>query len=170
MGLLDLLLRRQPDPTANWPPCTGDLPAVAVEPFALGPLRFGEHVELARPFGRPEKVRRSKQGGVYWLYYRRWGVELEFEDHKFAEIVFLIGDECWAGDKGAPRCQPQLDNGLQLTPATTIDDILTRFGPPRERDDDEDGETVLFYQTGQTHLDFEFNTGRLAAWHAFLDA
>jgi hypothetical protein len=170
MGLLDRLLGRQPDPTLDWPESVGDLPTVSVKPFKLGSLRLGDSVDVARFLGRPDKVRRSKVAGAYALLYVRWGLELEFEDHRLADALFLIGDT-WLAEEGTPRCEPRLDDGLRLTAVTTADRVVQRFGEATRRDEDDDGEVTLSYENGEEFMDFEFDeAGRLASWCIFVDA
>jgi hypothetical protein len=167
VSILDWILRRQPDPTRDWPPNAGELPVVRTEPFSLGGLRLGDNVEAARPLGRPERTRRAKIAMA--LVYERWGLQLEFEENRLVEAIFVIG-ETWQSDiKGSP-CRPRLADGLQLSPDTRIDRVIERFGEPARRRTDGDGETTLSYVRDGVYMGFEFDEmGRLESWNVGLD-
>jgi hypothetical protein len=168
VSILDWILGRQPDPTRDWPPNAGELPVVRLDPFSLGGLRLGDGVEAARPLGRPEQVYRSKRAGIFTLIYVRWGVEFTFAEHRLSDVTFVIG-ETWLSDiKGSP-CRPRLADGAQLSPETTVEQVIARFGDPKERSTNQDGETVLDYERDRVIMSFEFDEGRLVAWDASVD-
>jgi hypothetical protein len=168
VGFIDWMLRRQPDPTRNWPENAGELPVVRTEPFSLGGVRLGDVVEAARPLGRPEKVRRSKLAGAFGLIYVRWGVELEFEENRLVDVLFVIGETWLSTIKGSP-CRPRLADGTQLSPETTVEQVVARFGEPNERGTNQHNETVLDYEGDGVIMSFEFDKGRLEAWDVSVD-
>jgi hypothetical protein len=165
MGLIDFLLRRQPDPTKDWPEGPGTLPAVRLKPFALGSLRLDDRVESARFLGRPERCRRFKRVGSYQLNYNSLGLMLSFEDRRLWEVAFAIGDT-WLATEGMSRCRPRFEDGGELTDRSTIEEVKGRFGAPWEEEfDEEDNETTLRYAARKESMTFEFDgaTG-LTSW------
>jgi hypothetical protein len=77
------------DPTADWP-TAGQAPQLDLERLAVGPLRLGDPLSGARPFGRPQRLRGRANGGNQVLEYGRF--ELEFEDGRFVCVKFDIDD------------------------------------------------------------------------------
>jgi hypothetical protein len=169
VGLIDFLLRRQPDPTKDWPTGADSLPTVRLSPFGLGSLRMDDPVESARFLGRPEQCRRFKLVGSYQLNYFGLGMALSFEDHRLWEIVFAINDP-WA-EKGMSLCRLRLENGAVLSGETTLDEVKQRLGAPQEEEfDEEDGETILRYSAGKQSMEIEFNEQkRLMCWSIVWD-
>jgi hypothetical protein len=169
VGLIDFLLRRQPDPTKDWPEGPGTLPPVRLKPFALGALRLDDHVESARFLGRPEECRRFKLVGSYQLIYNSLGLTLSFEDHRLWEVVFAINDP-WA-EKGMAPCRLRLESGGVLSGETTLDEVKQHLGAPQEEEfDQEDGETIVRYSAGKQSTEIEFNEQkRLMCWSATWD-
>jgi hypothetical protein len=165
MGLLDFLLRRQPDPTKDWPDGTGSLPTVRLHPFAIGALRLDAPVDSARFLGQPERVKRYKVASCYRLIYEKLGMTLEFQGHQLTEVAFAIGDT-WLATEGMGRCKLRFEDGSELTDRSTIDDVKRRFGAPKEELFDEvESETELRYAEGKESMTFEFDREKkLTSW------
>jgi hypothetical protein len=170
VGLIDFLLRRQPDPTKDWPEGPGTLPPVRLKPFALGSLRLDDHVESARFLGRPDRVRRWKLAGSYQLAYEKQGLTLEFEAHRLCEVGFAINASWLVAERLGP-CKVRLEGGGVLSGETTLAEVKKRFGPPVEEDvDEDDGEILLRYKSGQQSMEVEFEDGRrLSYWSVVWD-
>ncbi len=162
MSWFDRLIGRQPDPTADWPQRPGAVPQARFWPFRLGTLRLGDHVDAARFLGRPEEVRRSKTAGAFGLLYTRFGVELEFEQHRLVELTCHVGDAWRASDDVRARAL-RLADGTRLHGETTLVELRARLGEPRRLDvDDDEGDTELHYEQGGETLEIALGpNGRL---------
>lgn len=169
MSLLDLLLFRPADPTAEWARTNHPLPPVRMWPFAIGPLGLGDPLSAAEFLGRPEKCERFRKSSYVRLIYARRGLVLEFSENELVEVLFHIGDGVFsAPTKDSVYCRPQLEGGGELSDATTIDEAKRLLGEPHETDvDEDDGEVVLKYVDGDVLQELEFNSqGKVGAWVA----
>lgn len=86
----------------------------------------------------------------------------------FVELVCYISPRSDLPiENGQGYCRPRLAEGVELTPATSIDDVREIFGPPKsEWDSPADKTLTLIYLWGRFHMEFEFETpaGRLLTW------
>ena len=154
------------DPTKDWPVATGPAPRVSLERKALetfgGRLTFGEPLESARALGRPERCKAGE--GYATLEYEKWGLTVEFEQGRFVQATFAIGDSIIgaSGEALGP-------DGLSLTGRTTKDEVLQRFGQPGKIQA-LDEETIFYYTEGPLTSEFQFDEdGLLFGWDVYLD-
>jgi hypothetical protein len=155
------------DPTKGWPAAaSGPTPTVSLERQALetfgGRLKFGDPLESARVLGRPDRCQADK--GFATLEYHHWALTLEFEEGKFVQATFAIGD----GNIG-PSGEARGPDGLGLSGRTTKDEVRQRFGEP-EKTQSFDDETIVYYSQGPLTSEFQFDEdGRLFAWDVYVD-
>lgn len=148
-----------PHPARSWEPADTPLPVIDLAQGAVGALRFGDPLEKARMFGRPDDV--TVTGEWVSLSYESRGFELEFYQDCFDELrVFIAAPE---GDPDRRSCVPTLSNGGQLTAAVTPEAIKAALGEPHYADEDE-GEANLLYENDQFVNEFDFENGTLWQW------
>jgi hypothetical protein len=78
------------NPTHDWPEAAGESPQVSFDRQALesfgSRLRFGDGLEAARLFGRPDTFESGEAS--FTLTYTRWALSLGFELGKFVHATF----------------------------------------------------------------------------------
>lgn len=148
-----------PHPAMSWEPAATPLPVIDLAQGAVGSLRFGDPLENARGFGRPDDV--SITGEWVSLSYASRGFELEFYQDRFDELRVIIAAP--AGDPDRRSCVPTLSNGGQLTPAVTPEAIKAALGEPQYTDED-DEEVNFIYENDQFVNEFDFENGSLWQW------
>jgi hypothetical protein len=178
MGFLSNVFRRDgrsksdSNPTHDWPEAAGECPQVSFDRQALesfgSRLRFGDGLEAARLFGRPDTFESGEAS--FTLTYKRWALSLGFEFGKFAHATYGIGESIRDRDiAGAPRAEPRGPDGLSLTARTTKSDLLGRFGQPGTVQDLE-GEIVLYYEYGPLISEFQLDEDeRLTGWDVYVN-
>jgi hypothetical protein len=160
------------NPTDNWPEAAGEPPQVSFDRQALesfgSRLRFGDGLEAARLFGRPDTF--ESDAASFTLTYQRWGLSLAFELGKFVQATYAIGESIRdRDDAGAARAEPRGPDGLSLTARTTKSELLRRFGQPAQVQD-LDGEVVLYYEYGPLMSEFQLDEeDRLTGWDVYLN-
>lgn len=161
------LTRDRSDPTREWPEQAARIPDFDWSSLSLGPLRFGDPVERAEAFGRPDTFRWT-QPGYCELFYARAGLLIAFDRGGFSYIAWLIGADAGRPERqGTHYATPSLDGELTLTPATTPDQIRARLGEPLSEDTDE-ATSVLIYAGEGIVLEFEFDpSGSLKRWNVY---
>jgi hypothetical protein len=163
MGFLDLLFRRKPDPTAEWPVVAGT-PAVSVPSRSVGFLRFGDPFEKARALGRPDAYT-EHAAGTATLDYRSRGFAVEYELGRFIELAYFIGPGGMTPSAPEPHyVRPTTPGGLLLTPGVSLSDIRTEYG-----DQGGDEPDLLTYEHEGLVQEFAFESGRLATWTLYLN-
>jgi hypothetical protein len=160
------------NPTRDWAESTGECPQVsfdrrAIESFGSR-LTFGDELEAARLFGRPDIFTRGDAS--FTLTYKRWGLTLGFELGKFAQATYRIGDSIRDGDEaGAPYAAPRGPDGLSLTSRTTKGELIERFGQPSTLQD-LDNEVILYYEQGPLMSEFQLDEeGCLTGWDVYVN-
>jgi hypothetical protein len=148
MNLLNRLLRRRIDPTANWGPSTGRIPDFDWVTMRFGPLQFGAPLEAAAFLGRPDHFRSTKDSYAQLIYTSK-GFQVDFDHGRLAYLAFLIGPEPWpTDDPPVSFSQPWLHgvgpDRIQLTQQTDQTTLKRLFGTPDSIDTDQD-ETILQY-------------------------
>jgi len=160
------------NPTDDWPEAAGECPQVSFEREALevfgSRLRFGDSLEAARLFGRPDTFESGE--AFFTLTYKRWALSLGFELGKFVHATYGIGESIRDRDNaGAPRAEPRGPDGLSLTARTTKSDLLQRFGEPNKLQD-LDSEVVLYYELGTLVSEFQLDDEeRLTGWDVYVN-
>lgn len=170
MGLFSKLFGRPPDPTADWPIVSDPLPAIQLEPFAIGRLRLGDPLDAARFLGRPDKCDLSKTPGMLTLDYASRGFELAFDEFRLSDAEFYLGyGTFFSPDPEEPLCSLCLADGTQLNAETTRQDIEQLLGKPtKSKVDPEDGDEDWSYHLRGLAMRFKFTReGRLAVWSLF---
>jgi hypothetical protein len=164
---LDFLWHRPADPTRDWSISDQPLPTIRLEPFSIGNFQFGDPIVSAEFLGRPERCRRFRTADNAMLLYGRRGMMIEFDEGKFAEVLFHIGDGTYSAPlPGAMFCRPRIEGRGELTNATKVDEFIRIVGEPQRIDSDEDdGEVILYYANPAVCMEAEFNPqGTLGAW------
>ncbi len=155
------------DPTQEWPHSTLPLPVVDLDNRRFGALRFGDPLEKARYFGKPDRFR-AIRNTYYELVYTRCGFQLDFDQGLLAYLAFFIGpDPSFPTSEKISFCQPSLLGGPILSGKTHQAELLKWLGAPQLQDSDPD-ETVLYYHQAGMTLEFELNPkGYLKRWNLF---
>ena len=162
----------QANPTDHWPDAAGECPQVSFDRQALesfgSRLRFGDGLEAARLFGRPDTFESGAASCT--LTYKRWALTLGFELGKFVQASYRIGESMRDGDDvGAACAEPRGPDGLSLTARTTKSELLGRFGQPANLQD-LDGEVVLYYEVGPLISEFQLDDeDRLTGWDVYVN-
>jgi len=159
------------DPTHDWPDATGECPQVSFDRQALesfgSRLRFGDGLEAARLFGRPDTF--ESRGASFTLTYERWALTLEFELGKFVHATYRIGESMRDDENVGPaHAEPRGPDGLSLTARTTKSELLGRFGQPGQLQDLAD-EIVLYYEHGPLMSEFQLEEDRLTGWDVYVN-
>src|SRR5262245_11299033 len=148
-------LKGSPDLTADWPQASGPTPAIDCARESIGGLRFGDDLELARKFGRPDRFRWT-QPDYCELLYAPAGFQIDFEARRLAYAAFFVGpDEHVPSVPAMSFSSLQVDSTL-VSRETSSKQIEAAFGRPSSQDVDAE-ESVLFYPRGKLTLEFEFS-------------
>ena len=135
MSLLSRFFSGDDDPTRDWPRSDEQSPQLGLERQALESfstsVKFGAPLEAMRFLGRPDHYKSSREG-FCTLTYDRWGLLVEFEQGTMYQVSFLIGEMHQSGKRPElVLAEPRGPDGLGLNPRTTKDELLHRFGEPR---------------------------------------
>ncbi len=162
-SLFGKLTGRAPDPTLAWPVCFPETPAVDLHRAAVGPLQFGDPIQNAQVFGRPDSFRWI-QTGCCQLRYTRAGFQIDFEAGRLAYAAFfLAGDGPGLADEGRTL---RLD-GRTLTGRTLLSAVSEMWGRADSEDRD-DEEIVACYRRGGLTVELEATVdGRLKRVNVF---
>ena len=146
-SLIARLTGRRPDPTRRWPRCYPDTPMVDLARGTVGSLRFGDAIDCAQCFGRPDRFRWSRPDYCELLYAGA-GFEIDFDGGRLAYVAFFLGpDEC------LPKCSELrfasmwLD-GRPISKGTSLPEIQTVFGRPVSAERGEDEIVVCYVRNG----------------------
>lgn len=171
MSFLNWFRKRRFNPTKDWPPASGLLPPLQIEPFQFGEIRFGSGVEAARPFGRADQVNCYRYPGTFDLTWRMPPLRLSFEDNAFVEVVIPTGFGSLNGARdGAPLSVVRLAGGAVWDNGTTAVAVGNFLGQPETTESFEDGEKWLVYRFSDHFLQLEFNRDDcLAAVSMYVD-
>jgi len=155
------------DPTREWPHSTLPLPAVDLEQRQFGVLQFGDPLEKARYFGKPDSFR-AVRNDYCELVYTRCGFQLDFDQNLWAYLAFFISpDPYFPPSEKITFCQPSLLGGPILSGKTHQAELLRWLGSPHLQDSEPE-ETVLYYQQAGMTFEFELNPkGYLKRWNLF---
>ncbi len=160
------------NPTDSWAEPAGECPQVSFDRQALesfgSRLRFGDGLEAARLFGRPDTFESDKASCT--LTYERWGLSITFELGKFAHATYRIGESIRdRAEESVSRAEPRGPDGLSLTARTTKSDLLQRFGQPGNVQD-LDVEIILYYEHGPLMSEFQLDAQeRLTGWDVYVN-
>mgnify|MGYP000970674134 CR=1 FL=1 len=136
---------------------------------SLGILRFGDHIDAARPLGRPGDYHRHQGKGCGLLYLER-GVYLEFNDRRELSFVTFHLSQSPASSSSRFIGRPlHLSDGAVVSFENSSDDISRLFGKSIEAAKDEDG-MMLTHQVHGFLLDVYFtHSGRIYEIDIFKD-
>jgi hypothetical protein len=160
MGLLDWLLGK--DPTGDWPATFSAPLEYDFDKHALCGVRIGSPVSDLRKLGRTEDAARARKGSL--RYYTK-GFQIDLENgHAMDFSIF------WTTDWSDPANEPQPFRGkarlagseIRLDAHTTEPDLLSWFGQPASRDEDEESVTLRFTRPGNITYEFDLPAGKLA--------
>lgn len=166
-NLFNKFQNERPNPTGDWPTHSPQTPIIDLEHGSVGPLRFGDALDSAIIFGKPTSFEWHSATSCS-LIYAEAGFQLDFELGRFVYAAWFIGP-----DEFAPKLeslhysQPLVNGAIPLSSDTTVSRIEAAFGDPASRDDDEE-ETILFYQKHALIVEFECTpTGTLKRLNIF---
>jgi len=169
MRILDWILRRRPDLTADWPDFQPPAPHFDLARESFGPLRFGDELAIAALLGRPDICSWPGRNDCE-LIYARGGFELDFEAGRFIYLAYFIGPDVYLPHHPELRfAEPQLlgwnAGAVCLSRNTDREQLHSQLGPPEQEDVDED-ETILSYTRSGVGMEFELNLeGHLKRWN-----
>lgn len=151
--LVSRLTGWRPDPTRAWQIGHVSTLPVDIGRRSVGPLRFGDPIEYARGFGRPDHFQWI--GGDYCeLIYARAGFDICFDGSRFAfGSFYLVPDPCIPDARGLRFASVQLD-GWSISRDTELEHVYSRLGRPVSEDRDEDEVVARIIKDGLT-LEFE---------------
>ncbi len=144
-------------PPGEWPISTiTEPPRFNSSRRAFGPLRFGDALESASAFGRPDHFLKSEDD--YWeLIYAQAGFQIDFDADRLAYIAYFIApDACLPKAAPITFSQPVIDSH-RLSSTTSPEHVETLFGPPKSREEEEN-ELVLSYDENGLTMEFEFTS------------
>src|SRR5687768_9293388 len=160
MGLFDWLLGK--DPTGDWPATFSAPLEYDFDKHALCGVKLGAPVNDLRKLGRAEDAARARKGMLRY-YTKGFTIDLE-EGHAMDFSLF------WTNDWSEPGNGPQPFRGkarlagseIRLNANTTEQDLLSWFGEPAKRDEDEEAVTLRFTRPGNVTYEFDLPGGKLA--------
>ena len=136
MSLLSRFFSGDDDPTRDWPRERRTEPADQPRSPGAGVVQHQRHISARRSKpcvssgGRTTTSHRAKDSCT--LTYDRWGLLVEFEQGAMYQVSFLIGEMHRSGQRPElVLAEPRGPDGLGLNPRTTKDELLHRFGQPR---------------------------------------
>lgn len=151
--LISRLTGWRPDPTRAWQIGHVSTPPVDIGRRSVGPLRFGDPIEYARGFGRPDLFRWG-DGDYCTLVYARAGFDICFERSRFSAASFYLGPDPYTPDvRGLRFASVELD-GWSISRDTELEHVYSRLGRPVYEDRDEDEVVARIIKDGLT-LEFE---------------
>jgi hypothetical protein len=156
------------DPTVDWT-YADDLPTPIVQLATrqVGPLKFGDSLDAARGFGRPDGFKRV-HADYFELTYARAGFRLDFEGGRLVYAAFFIDrDPLDPALRNLRHCQPREQGGRVFSAQMTRQDLETAFGPPASIDSGSD-ETIVNFVSNGLWLEIELGPkGHLKRWNIF---
>ena len=145
MKLFERLFAKHP--SAGWPRGSGPAPSLDLDRATVGPMRLGDPLEAARPFGRPVNVSAGAAGET--LEYD--GFQLEMQDGKLICAAFDLDHR-----------ERVVVGTFELTADTTPVDVQVYLGDPSSDTSSNDGLRWIDYERGEATLALEFDEGKLA--------
>lgn len=129
------------DRTREWVAEPGLVPALDLDRHTLCGVALGEPFERLRGLGAAEGGTFGADGD--YAYFSR-GLRVELSKGRCETFqLYLVGEEGFVPFIG--RCVHQ-GRDVSLDGLVTESELTARFGPPYWRDEDEDGERLLFYE------------------------
>ncbi len=106
---------------------------------SIGILRFGDHIDCAKPFGRPSHYHRHEGNGCGLLYFEQ-SFYLEFDEHRALSFVtFHLSPSSGDDSSRFVGRSVQLSNGAVISRENSPDDISRLFGKSVDGAEDEEG-------------------------------
>ncbi len=142
--------------TFDWPRARHPLPTVDLAARMIGHLAFGDHIDAASDFGRPDAYL-PHAGKSCSLLYPRLGLLLRFDRHRHLDqaSLFVAPGPALPEGQNWHFCHPVFSSGLELDATTTETEIRQTFGEPCEEHRD-DASTELIYEQPGLELAFDF--------------
>jgi hypothetical protein len=171
MRVLDRLLGRRADPTADWAPFHPTLPDFDMSSMRFGALRFGHPIETAALLGRPDRLTWTR-GEYCELLYADGGFQLDFDRNHLAYLAFFIGPDPLLPKGVALQFSRPLLRGLSRDDVRLSRDterlLLTQLFGAAESVDADSEETILRYRRRDVTMEFELDeAGRLKRWNLY---
>ena len=173
-SLLQKLSGQKPDPTITWPAATATTtPELNVAEWRLGSIRFGDALNAAQQYGRPDRFTWLSPDYCELLYANA-GFQIDFDRGMLCYVAYFIGpDGQFTPDHPAlrfsrPRALVEALNPIALSQQLEASALEKLLGEPIDKDVDED-ETILFYERTGLTLEFEFDaqSNRLKRFNAY---
>jgi hypothetical protein len=156
------------DPTVDWN-YADDLvtPVVRLATRQVGPLTFGDAMDAAQSFGRPDACRRL-HADYFEFVYARAGFRMDFEAGKFVYAAFFIDRDPFDPPlRNLRHCRPREAGGQVFSATATLPELERMFGPAASIDRDPE-ETIVNFISHGLQLEFELGSaGLLKRWNIF---
>lgn len=147
------------DRTQEWVAEPGLVPRLDLDRHSLCGVALGERFEQLHGLGAAQGGSFGGDGDYAW--YTR-GLHVEVARGRCAAFrIYFVEEEGYLPFAG--ECVFQ-GRALALSALTTESDFISRFGAPYWRDEDEDGERVLFYEHARA------DRGDQVEWQVELDS
>jgi len=132
----------------EWAAPRGEPFILSLPSLEVNGLGFGDSVARLEQVGRPDEDDPLVEGA---FTYRALGFRAGHEGERINYIDFIFRDDCQEGFSPC-RLSVDLEDGrrLDLTPATTVDDVRAAFGPPRDTDVGEMEQVLVYERAGNT--------------------
>jgi len=127
----------------------------------MGEMRFGDALDTAQQYGRPDKFSWSSRDYCELLYANA-GFQIDFDEGKFCYAAYFIGPDGrytpYHADLRFSRPRLLLDSlhPVALSQQIEPNAIERALGEPKARDVDAE-ETILFFDRDGLTLEFEFD-------------
>ena len=140
---------RHPDPTQDWPVALPETPPLDLRRGMVGPIRFGDPLQSACVFGRPDRCR-TVRAGYLELAYAGAGFQIDFEDGRLAYAAYFLGPEGAGTGPGGPRLTTLQVDGQRLSGHTALAHLAECWGPASTEERDEEEIVVWYLRSGFT--------------------
>ncbi len=141
------------NPCLDWPMVEIVAPHFHLQSRKFGELEFGDAIEMARVYGRPEFIL-PVEGGAFHLIYARAGFLFEFSEERLSYVAYFVAEDQFQPNVPFLNfCEPLVDSHL-LTASDDAAGIKAVFGSPRSIDHDLE-RTILFYRIKGLIIEFE---------------
>ena len=152
-SLISKLTGERLDPTRAWPVSSPATPVVDLARRTIGSLRFGDPIDGAHVFGRPDRFRWS-QKDYCELLYAGAGFQIDFDAGRFVYVAFFVGSGAGLPESSDLRFTSVRIDGGEISSKSSVSDLQTLFGRPLS-DDREDEEIVVCYVRNGLIIEFE---------------
>ena len=151
--LISKLTAERLDPTRAWPSCHPETPVVDLARRTVGSLRFGDTIDGAQVFGRPDRFRWSLKDYCELLYCGA-GFQIDFDAGRLVYATFFLGPDSYVPKCSGLRFASIRIDGHQISREMSVSDLQKVLGRAVSEDRDEEEIVVCYARNGLT-LEFE---------------